>query len=93
MEEKIPLQYRPVRIRDDQLVIIRRLDLNFSEWVRQKLDEEFIDIESLEKKVRKKEEELSKLKEWRDIIKQKESDFKQILDDELDWLIETRKVL
>lgn len=90
-EEKQPLIPQSIRITTEQFAIIKELNINLSEWVRQKLDGELLDIKSLEKEIEKKKEDLEKLENWRKTLQQKQEESENIPEEELKFLIESKK--
>lgn len=92
-KEEQPMITITIRITTEQFALIKDLNINLGEWVRQKLNEDFLDIKGVDKEIERKTSELEELKKKQKILLIKQEESKNISKEELEWLIETKKVI
>lgn len=91
--EKIPTT---IRIREDQLTTIKELNINLSEWVREKLDDEFVSLQEIRVQIKNTQKKLKKLQENEANVIQcntENEDFLTINDKNREFLLETKVLL
>ncbi len=80
-----------IRIRVEHIQKINESEMNLSEFVRDKLDEEFENSETLAEKEKELLSELKELKNKKKIVKRKEKTLKETPVDEEKWLQGAKK--
>jgi len=79
-----------IKLRTDQIVILKKLGINLSEWTREKFDESFLNVEEVDKKIKEYQESIKKMRNHKKEIKKLISEFSE---EEKDYLLESENIL
>jgi|SRR3989344_6528695 len=92
MKEELLVTYS-LRLRPDQIATIKQLEINFSNWARKRFDEDFMSPEEIDEKIGDLQKQIENLKRRKIMASKKIEDEKIIHENELDFLLETKRIL
>lgn len=88
-----PLTPYSVRLRPDQIATIQQLNINLSDWSRRKFDEDFMSPEEIDKNIKNLQEQIERLKLRKIMANRKIEERKNISENEIDFLLETKEII
>jgi|TARA_Y100000310_G_scaffold195295_1_gene195291 hypothetical protein len=82
-----------IRLEPQQLAKIRGAEINLSEWVRNKINEELLSLGEINDTLKDLNERMEYYNKLKEIAKLKDEDRNKVPPEEMGFLIETKKVL